>query len=53
MRKDVICYEPHNLSLRLFKILFSKASLTFTAAKLFPQVILERIKPNASTALHT
>ena len=37
---DVIRYEPHTLSLRPFtEILFPTASLIFTAAKLFHQVI--------------
>ena len=35
-----------------FQILFPTASLIFTAAKLFHQVIRERTKHRASTASH-
>ena len=39
MRIDVIRYEPHTLIFEAFQILFLTASLIFTAAKLFHQVI--------------
>ena len=39
MQIDIICYEPHTLSLRPFKFFFQRLKLIFTAAKLFHQVI--------------
>ena len=54
MQIDVLFrYDPHTLSLGPFKFFFPIASLTFiTATKLFHQVIREKTKHKASTALH-
>ena len=48
MRVDVIRYEPTYLIFEAFQIIFPTASLLYTAAKLFPQVIWETTKHKRS-----
>ena len=49
MQIDVICLQTTYLIFEAFQILFPSASLIFTVAKLFHQVIWERTKHNKSS----
>ena len=54
MQIDVIHYADHikYVIFEAYQVLFPTASLIFTTAKLFHQVVSQRTKHKASTASH-